>query len=312
LPEPNGFDDLIAAGNMIGAIGLRTPKYWDQLTVEQLGAELAKHQRAFDRMNEGLSRPSRNPNVFTPRPLENTRSLTYLWNALYGKAAFDRRNKDFEKELSNNLTLLRLAQEEGRGSGVHYFGGIFNQFEKDGYTGIWDCAGRLSKPKCIELIAKLRDIEARREPWNERLSTQRAIDDNSGWQRHLRRILADWSGQDQYKWQRIEEWRRVAQLRMLIVKLAIRAYQWENNDQLPASLQELAPKYLPAVPKDPFGGKELHYRKEGQSYVLYSCGPDGDDDGGQPRAVENQEEVGDMTDAALFNRPVFQPSIGPP
>ena len=79
--------------------------------------------------------------------------------------------------------------------------------------------------------------------------------------------------------------RRVAQLRMLIVKLAIRAYQWENNDQLPASLQELVPQYLPDVPIDPFGGKELNYRLEGNKYVLYSCGPDEDDDGGQPTCV---------------------------
>jgi hypothetical protein len=256
-------------------------------------------------MNLGLQRQSRNPYVFKPWPPENSRSLIHLWNGWYGKAAFDRRNKDLERELDNQLMLLRLAQEEGRGSGVNYFGGIFNQYETNGYTGIWSCAPRLSARKCFELIAKLREVETRRESWEERLATQRAIDDNSGWKAHLRRILADWSGQDQYKWQRIEERRRIAQLRMLLVKLAIRAYQWENNDHMPDTLNELVPRYLPGVPIDPFSGKELLYRKVSRGYVLYSCGPDGDDDGGQPRAVENHEEVGDMTDAELFKSPVF-------
>jgi hypothetical protein len=97
-----------------------------------------------------------------------------------------------------------------------------------------------------------------------------------------------------------------------MVKLAIRAYQWENNDALPESLEQLVPQYLAAVPIDPFSSKALHYRVEGNHYVLYSCGPDEDDDGGQPRTVANNEELGDMLDAALFGTAPFQPFIGPP
>jgi hypothetical protein len=312
LPNPNGFDDLIAAGNMIGPTAGRTLQNWDQLTVAQLGAELAKHQRAFDLMNRGLQRRSRNPYVFGAWPPENSRSFIYLQGGLVAQGAMARRTRNLEQELAHNLTLLRLAQEEGRGGGVGYFSGVFPQAEKDGYTGIWNCVGRLSAAKCIELVVRLREIELQREPWEEREAVQRAFDDNAGWQQHAHRVLADWSGKDPYKWQRIEECRRVAQLRMLIVKLAIRAYQWGNNDQLPESLDALVPRCLPEVPIDPFGGKKLKYRMDGYKYVLYSCGPDEDDDGGQPRAVENGVEIGDMTDAALFNPPIFQPYIGPP
>jgi hypothetical protein len=311
LPNPNGFDDLVAAGNMIGPTSALTLQDPSRLTAAQLDAELAKHRAAFELMQRGLQRPSRNAYVFKPWPAENARSLIHLFEAFRGQIVQANRNKELERELDLHLTLLRLAQEEGRGSGVSYFGGMFNQYEKDGYTGIWDCVSRLSAAQCIDLVAKLRDIEARREPWSEREVTQRAIEDNSDWEIHLSRILSDWYGHNRHQWQRIEEYRRIGQLRMLIVKLAIRAFELEN-DRLPETLDELVPKYMPEIPIDPFGGGPLKYRRTGVKYILYSCGPDEDDDGGQPRAVLDNEEVGDMTDEALFVQPVFQPSVGPP
>lgn len=99
---------------------------------------------------------------------------------------------------------------------------------------------------------------------------------------------------------------------MLIIKLAIRAFQLEH-DRLPKTLDELTPTYLPELPADPFGGSRFGYLPAQQDgYILYSYGPDGDDDRGEPRSVGDREELGDITDAALFNPPVFQPAIGPP
>ena len=69
---------------------------------------------------------------------------------------------------------------------------------------------------------------------------------------------------------------------LLTVALALRAYRLEHGTY-PASLDALVPSYLPAVPDDPFAlSSLLHYRRTKQSYVLYSVGPDGKDDGGKP------------------------------
>jgi hypothetical protein len=59
----------------------------------------------------------------------------------------------------------------------------------------------------------------------------------------------------------------------------LRAYRLEHG-VFPASLNALA---LPQGRDiDPFGkGAPLKYRKSGGSYVLYSVGPDGKDDGGK-------------------------------
>jgi hypothetical protein len=311
LPEPNGFHDLIAAGNMIGRSAAVSLQGWDQLTVPKLRAEIAKHQAAFDRMELGLQRNSRNPYVFQDWPQENLPSLMHLQSALFARNALARRENDVDGQVACNLLLLRLSQEESRGAGADCFGGWFAQYEKDGYTGIWSEVSKLSAEKCAEIIGKLRDLDVRREPWEERVAMQRVIEGNAGWERHLRMILTDWSGEEFEKWGRIEECRRVAQLRMLTIKLALHVYRLEH-DRLPANLEELVPRYVAEVPIDPFGGEAFGYKRDGDKYLLYSFGPDGDDDGGAPRTVVEHEELGDMTDTALFEPPVFQPWIGQP
>lgn len=70
--------------------------------------------------------------------------------------------------------------------------------------------------------------------------------------------------------------------RTLMLQLALRAYKLENG-ACPADLKALVPAYLSAVPADPFGGGEaLRYKVSGQTYALWSIGPDGRDDGGTP------------------------------
>jgi len=72
------------------------------------------------------------------------------------------------------------------------------------------------------------------------------------------------------------------QNRLLLMMLALHAYQLEHG-RYPASLHELAPTYLQKLPNDPFAAQGTFlYRVQGKSYVLYSVGPDGKDDGGTP------------------------------
>jgi competence protein ComGC len=68
--------------------------------------------------------------------------------------------------------------------------------------------------------------------------------------------------------------------------LAIKRYR-EEKGQYPISLSELvAAGYIEQVPMDPYSDKRVIYKKTDDSFVLYSLGPDFDDDGG----VENPED----------------------
>jgi hypothetical protein len=69
--------------------------------------------------------------------------------------------------------------------------------------------------------------------------------------------------------------------RLLLVALAVRAHRAEHA-AYPASLAKLVPTYLDSIPDDPFGTGPVRYKRTGSSYVLYSVGPNGTDDGGTP------------------------------
>jgi hypothetical protein len=82
-----------------------------------------------------------------------------------------------------------------------------------------------------------------------------------------------------------KELRWVATLRCAQTAMALERWRLAHGGTLPASLNELAPQYLTAVPEDPLAGKSLRYRTlaPNPGYVVYSLGEDGTDDGGKER-----------------------------
>jgi len=79
--------------------------------------------------------------------------------------------------------------------------------------------------------------------------------------------------------------RTIAQLRTAQVGLAIERYRLATGS-LPKTLAELVPTYLDAIPKDPFDGKDLRYKKLEAGFVVYSIGEDGNDDSGKEKQRE--------------------------
>jgi hypothetical protein len=77
----------------------------------------------------------------------------------------------------------------------------------------------------------------------------------------------------------------LADRRMAATALAIRLYALENGGNLPKTLDELVPKYLPAAPLDPLSdGKRIGY--DSQRQILWSVGENGRDDGGSEKEVK--------------------------
>jgi hypothetical protein len=65
--------------------------------------------------------------------------------------------------------------------------------------------------------------------------------------------------------------RIAAQQALTRLYLALRLYHLENEGRLPATLDELVPGYLPAVPLDPFDGQTLRYDRA--LTTIWSTGP---------------------------------------
>ena len=73
----------------------------------------------------------------------------------------------------------------------------------------------------------------------------------------------------------------LARARAAASALAVARYQRDHPRELPPNLEALVPKYLPAVPQDPFSGAALRYVRNGAAYKVYSVGANRNDDGGR-------------------------------
>ena len=70
--------------------------------------------------------------------------------------------------------------------------------------------------------------------------------------------------------------------RIVITAIALKRFQLEHG-KLPEKLSELMPDFLAALPLDPVDGQLLRYRRNPDgTFLLYSVGDNGVDDGGDP------------------------------
>lgn len=69
---------------------------------------------------------------------------------------------------------------------------------------------------------------------------------------------------------------------MTVVAIALKQYELQHR-QFPPTLESLTPAILKTIPLDYMNGRALHYQKNSDgSFLLYSVGENGVDDGGNP------------------------------
>jgi hypothetical protein len=76
---------------------------------------------------------------------------------------------------------------------------------------------------------------------------------------------------------------------VVITAIALRRYELRHH-QWPDTLDELVPEFLKSVPTDSMDGQPLRYRRNGDgTFLLYSVGENGKDDGGNPGLEQGVE-----------------------
>jgi hypothetical protein len=123
-------------------------------------------------------------------------------------------------------------------------------------------------------------IEVSRLPLHLRWKAARAVDDKFGKPSIIRILLYP----TVFEISSFTTWdfTIIARLRTAQVGLAVQRYRLANEG-LPNKLSQLVPDYIDAIPKDPFDGNELRYKRRGAGFVTYSIGEDlSDDDGTEP------------------------------
>ncbi|HEX5400134.1 MAG TPA: hypothetical protein VFY06_13900 [Verrucomicrobiae bacterium] len=76
---------------------------------------------------------------------------------------------------------------------------------------------------------------------------------------------------------------------VVVTAIALKRYELRHH-QFPDTLSELVPDFLKVVPTDYMNGQPLHYRRNGNgTFLLYSVGENGKDDGGSPEWEKTSE-----------------------
>jgi len=95
------------------------------------------------------------------------------------------------------------------------------------------------------------------------------------------------------------------QFNLTVLGLALAEYRAEHGSY-PSRLAELAPKYVPKVPRDLFNDEDLHYQLKDDGYALWSVGPNGVDDGGKNRTDHEYSDAYESWDELSVRVPAPQ------
>jgi len=79
-----------------------------------------------------------------------------------------------------------------------------------------------------------------------------------------------------------------ARRRAAVTAVAAQKFRLTQEGALVGRLEDLVPRFLPSVPRDPFDGKPLRYQRLPNGFVVYSVGADGRDNGGLERPPKGQ------------------------
>ncbi len=290
LPNPNGYDDIVAAGKIAENWKFNNTTYgYDTAPQKELAAAVEQMQPAYQLLQVGLKK-----SVLSPIDYLSTDSLNIdvytnigtLARSLTGRGRMAELENKIDDAFGDYLETIRLGYVVRRGGlVVHALVGIGSSGK--GRRGLFKLRNQIAPRECDKIISILTAHSEQAEPdenfiYRDRVWTQHAM----GWHGHFMQILDDMS--EESSWSAMEWFIRAcrrerAEMRLLQVELALRAWQ-ATHGGLPESLDDLVPEFLSAVPADPFDTADspLRYQRTEETYVLYSVGADGKDDGGVP------------------------------
>lgn len=283
LPNPNGYDDLLKAGQALaGNMG----DVATSLDPAILRALVATNAEALRLLRVGISRHCA---VDTDAQIANfstvsgdmtaMKALARLLSAEGRLAEMENRPADAARSY---VDAIRLGSEMSRG------GLMLNRLvgiacEGMGSMALVKLLPKLTCDQVRPLAAELERIDDSTVPWRDVMQNENhfARVQVGRYPNPIRLLLDLWNTRDTRLKCEERHDLAAARLRLLIAELALRSYRCDRGHG-PESLAQLVPKYLHHVPADPFSRKPLVYGPTRTNWLLYSLGPDRVDDGGKP------------------------------
>jgi len=273
------------------ATGLHTVGFKAAPVVEEAKAALAEPGNVwFDRREFRENELSRNYHLSFHRE----QMLSILLEVETAKA----------EQAGRTSECLELAILQWRLGRVLRRGGIYMDWimgykaETYGCGAVGHAADKLSDDECRRALAEVR------QSLEDRPDVETVLAYNTywsracfGWREDLNRsarwlagenprVINAW-GPDEEGFQNVDK-RGLLRLRLMEARLALELYRREHG-RWPQALQELAPKYLPTIPIDPYSNASLIYHNQDEGFQLYSVGPDGRDN--HCRQSSNEDDM---------------------
>lgn len=281
LPTPNGYDDFLAAGNLLNG----QTNYAPDMPVEPLRAFLAKNHEALRLLHLGLTRTS---SVHTAEFLTNTvnimssdimaiKRLAQLGLAAGLLAELEGRTND---AVTTYVAGLRYGNEVSRGGFViHRLVGV--ACEAMAQSRLTIVATNLNPSEAKEIIKALEKLEAEAVSWAEIYDNERRFIRESFVQSKnpLMLVHSWWSLRTMLKKAETKNLKKIAQRRLFLIELAVRCHAGTHGNP-PKQLSDLVTEQLTSVPLDPFTERAFVYHPKGTNWLLYSVGANRTDDGG--------------------------------
>jgi len=300
VPEPNGYDNLIAAGRMIEGQAPSKPSGQGlvsippaEATVEELRAFVGPNAAALAEARLGLGRAT--CVRLSTRPLQQAIAenighvgpIRALGRLIACAAALAEREGRTVEAADGYADALRLGRAAA-------FGGLLIDkmmepaIQWPGVEALNRLAPALPAADARRLAAEVERVDRSGEPAARVFAREKAYANaRAGWQMRVvmavqARTFRALAAPAEASALRGEQ-RGRASLRLLAATLALRAYRLDHPDApVPPSLEALVPAYLKAVPGDPNGKGPLRLAPGGDHARVYSVGPNGRDDGGTP------------------------------
>lgn len=252
--------------------------------------------------------------VYTPLAQYVTREDLNLEQCqiLFDTLLFMKRNrigleKAFEEENEEMKNTIRTIGEEAKQKGEYkesYYQALYNEFDRlqDEFTEYLILAYKENKPeiykeKTDEFNA---DLEKAEKPLNlawESIKGMMGLHNKISSPVLSAKILVS-LGWGKYAKLITRYYISLSRLDMLCTAVAIKLYEI-NNGKVPDSFEELIPLYFTELPDDPFNNfNPLKYTKTEKGWVIYSFGPDKQDNQAKviySGKIENIDEPGDIS-----------------
>ncbi|HKI70026.1 MAG TPA: hypothetical protein VKA67_10585 [Verrucomicrobiae bacterium] len=258
LPSPNGYNAFIKAGDMVTS---NVSDYVD-LNPDELQQVVNENSNALQLARRGLTQECRVPldySATSSAHLDQLSNMKRLANALAAEGRLAEIQNHPGDAAKSYLDLIQLGIKSAHG-GVIIDGLVGMALENLGVSDLKKIAGKLDAESCRKAAARLETLDAHRTSWPEILRQEKAWSRRTfpGFKFRLAALLTRGTLTRIYRRSEQKFKEHESRTRQLMVDLAARAYQLDKGHQ-PASITDLVPDYLKAIPKDPLTGSNMVY-----------------------------------------------------